>query len=185
MNWYRRKRRKTESGTDRILENTKGERRKTQMMNKVENDKDREELRNAAVHIVENTKNSALAKSMRETMEKMKHILVYNVKIVERAVTPLKLMFPLSNIGEGESVGVMTALLVSRIAEERDSPLVGREVSYICLRCNPDTGGDVKKKERTPPDHPPSIYVGETARSLYKRGNTGGTTRQYWRTHIS
>ena len=41
----------------------------------------------------------------------------------------------------------------------------------ICVRCNPDIGGEEgKKKGWSPPTTIPSIYVGETAKSLYERG---------------
>ena len=45
---------------------------------------------------VENTKEGVLAKNLREVIERIKGILGYKIKIVERAGTPLKLMFPLS-----------------------------------------------------------------------------------------
>ena len=51
---------------------------------------------------VENTKGGVLAKNLREVVERIKGILRYRVKIVERAGTPLKLMFPLSKVGQGE-----------------------------------------------------------------------------------
>ena len=38
----------------------------------------------------------------------------------------------------------------------------------ICVLCNPDVGEE--NKEFKPPNHPPSVYIGETARSLYERG---------------
>ena len=59
------------------------------------------EAKTAAVLFVENTKGGILAKNLREVMERLKPILGYSIKVVERAGTPLKLMFPLSKIGEG------------------------------------------------------------------------------------
>ena len=49
-------------------------------------------------------------------------------------------------------------------------PCNKRNVIYenICVLCNPDVGEE--NKEFKPPNHPPSVYIGETARSLYERG---------------
>ena len=44
--------------------------------------------------------------------------------------------------------------------------------SLLCLLCNP---GVKEGKKLTPPEFPPSIYVGETARSICERG------AEHWR----
>ena len=59
-------------------------------------------MRTAAVLFVENTKEGELAKNLRAVIERLKHILGYSIKVVERSGTPLKLMFPLSKVGEGQ-----------------------------------------------------------------------------------
>ena len=61
----------------------------------------RRELETAAVLFIEGTKESKLARELKEVIERIKHILGYRIKIVERSGTPLKLMFPLSKVGEG------------------------------------------------------------------------------------
>ena len=43
------------------------------------------------------------------------------------------------------------------------------------MKCNPGIGGENKNFKLSPPDYPPSIYVGESSRSLYERG------REHWR----
>ena len=55
-------------------------------------------------------------------------------------------------------------------------PFTKRSVLYknIRLVCNPGAGGE-EEKELTPPMDIPSIYVGESARSLYERG------KEHWR----
>ena len=60
-----------------------------------------ENLETAAVLFVEGTKDSKLARELREIIERVKHILGYRVKVVERSGTALKLLFPLSKVGEG------------------------------------------------------------------------------------
>ena len=37
----------------------------------------------------------------------------------------------------------------------------------ICVLCNPGVG---ENKKLTPPEKPPSIYVGETSKSIFERG---------------
>ena len=44
-----------------------------------------------------------MAKNLREVMERLKH--GYNIKIVERSGTPLRLLFPLPKIKEGGECG--------------------------------------------------------------------------------
>ena len=106
-------------------------------------------------------------------MERLKVILGYNIKVVERAGTPLKLMFPLSKIGEGGECGRVDCISCTQETRgETIPPCRKRSVLYenICLKCNPEAGDEEKMKKWTPPLHPPSIYVGESARSLYERG---------------
>ena len=52
-----------------------------------------------------------------------------------------------------------------------------RNVLYenICTLCNPGAGEEKRGKGLKPPTHPPSIYVGETSRTLYERG------KEHWR----
>ena len=63
------------------------------------------ELKTSAVLFVENTKDGALARKLRELVERIQYILGFRIKIVERAGTPLKMMFPLSRIGQGRECG--------------------------------------------------------------------------------
>ena len=63
------------------------------------------EPRTAAVMFVNNTKDGQLAKNLREVVERVKNILGYKIKIVERAGTSLKQMFPLTRIGGNKECG--------------------------------------------------------------------------------
>ena len=135
-----------------------------------------EELKVAAVLFVENSKEGELAKGLRNVIERIKHILGYTIKVVERSGTPLRLMFPLTKIKEGKECGrddCTTCMQESK--GEKVPPCKKRSVMYenICLRCNPGAGGEENKKV-TPPTYPPSIYVGETSKSMYERA------KQHW-----
>ena len=101
------------------------------------------ELRTAAVLFVENTKDGLLAKGLREIMERIKYIMGYNVKIVERGGTPLKLMFPLSKIGEGNPCSRMDCITCTQESGEGNiPPCTRRNILYenICRICNPGVG---------------------------------------------
>ena len=134
-----------------------------------------EELRIAAVLFVENTKGGALAKSLREVIERLKGILGYSIKVVERSGTPLRMMFPLTRIGENKECGKEDCTTCYQDSRgESLPPCSKRGVLYenICLKCNPGVG---EGKQLSPPLNPPSIYIGETSRSLYERG------KEHWR----
>ena len=142
--WFRTKRRAKKKTEDRKWWNTNKEEmagtnnqeysktnaRNTTKTNK-EEDIPKKELRTASVLFVPNTKDSLLAKNLREVVERLKNILGYNVKIVELSGTPLKLMFPLTKIEEGVECG--------RTRGEVLPPCKKRSVVYmnICTKCNP------------------------------------------------
>ena len=130
----------------------------------------------AAVLFIENTKEGKLAQNIREVLERLEGMLGYKIKVVERAGTPLRLMFPLSKVGEGKECGredCTTCTQESR--SETLPPCNKRSVLYenICTKCNPGVGE--KNFKLSPPEHPPSVYIGESARSLYERGG------EHWR----
>ena len=86
-------------------------------------------------------------------------------------------MFPLSRIGQGGECGREDCITCTQESRgEVLPPCNKRSVLYenICLKCNPGAGGESKEEINPPLDHP-SIYVGETARSLYERG------KEHWR----
>ena len=116
-------------------------------------------METVAVLFVDNTKEGELAKDMRETLKRMEDILGYRVKVVERSGTPLKLMFPLSKVGEGQECGRLDCVTCTQDSRGEDIPQCRkRSVLYenICITCNPSA---VEDKKWTPVLHPPSIYM--------------------------
>ena len=71
---------------------------------------------------VESTKESGLAKNLREVVEKIKGILGYKIKIVERAGTPLKLMFPLAKVGQGGECGQVDCVTCTQESRGENLP---------------------------------------------------------------
>ena len=97
--WYKNKKKNKQEtkgeGEDMIEDKQKkaGSRRY-----KPEDKKDKE---TAAVLFVDNTKGGGLARELREVLGRLEDIMGYRLKVVERSGTPLRLMFPLTKIGEG------------------------------------------------------------------------------------
>ena len=175
-NWFRK------STKSKNFNENKGERtsydkngENNYQKNKKESGVQDKSLRTAAVMFVENTKEGKLAKNLREVVERVKHILGYSIKIVERAGTPLKLLFSLSRVGGGQECGRTECPTCTQESRGEKLPLcTKRSVLYenICVLCNP---GVAENKKLNPPDNPPSIYVGETSKSLFERGS------EHWR----
>ena len=140
--------------------------------NKKKGVEDNKNLNTAAVLFVDNTKEGGLARSIREVLSRLEDILGYKVKVVERSGTPLKQMFPLSKIGEGQSCGRTDCITCTQDSRgETLPPCKKRSVLYenICLDCNPDILEDKGNRKVPPPKYPPSIYIGESSRQRCKK----------------
>ena len=86
---------------------------------------------------------------------------------MERSGTPLKLMFPLSKIGEVQQCGRMDCITCTQDNRgELVTPCRNCSDLYenICISCNPDVLEDIDNKKRkfNPTKDPPSVYIGET-----------------------
>ena len=123
------------------------------------------------VLFVEHTPGGTLAARLRETLIRVEHILGYRIKIVERAGTPLARKFPLSKLGEGAKCGRENCTTCEQGGGgEKLPPCRKRSVLYenICVLCNPQARDG--KPVKTTQSDVPSIYVGESSRSLMERG---------------
>ena len=175
--WYKSKKDKRGVKEDKGLE----DKQQGKVRTKKYKSEDKKELETAAVLFVDNTKEGGLARNLREVLGRLEDILGYRVKVVERSGTPLKLMFPLSKVGEGQSCERTDCITCNQDSRgEHLPPCKKRIVLYenICLICNPSVLEDrdgKKRKSLSPPLHPPSIYIGESSRSLYERG------KEHWR----
>ena len=140
--------------------------------------KDIEVLKTKTVLFVEHTPNGELAKSIRETLKRVEHIVGFKVKVVERAGTAVKSFFSLTRMWEGAPCGRLDCTTCSQVGEEVIA-CNKRNLVYenICVKCNPTavTRGELKNANT----NTPSLYVGETARSIYERG------REHWEDYKS
>ena len=96
--WFRK--RKNNQEVPEKSNDMKSNKRRKKGGNKDQEEQDN--LRTRTVLFVENTPGGALAKKLREIMQRIQEILRYRIKVVERAGTPLKLLFPLGDLGAEE-----------------------------------------------------------------------------------
>ena len=120
------------------------------------------------VIFVEHTPGGELAKRLRELLERLQYHLGSKIKVVEKTGTLLKDMFPLTHLWEGAGCGREECHTCKQGSEELPN-CKKRNIVYesICALCNP---GALKKGPLKVYDSSkPSLYVGETARSLQER----------------
>ena len=172
--WFRKRRSNQE--VPEKSNDMKGKKRRKKGGNKDQDDQEEQDnLRTRTVLFVENTPGGALAKKLREIMQRIQEILRYRIKVVERAGTPLKLLFPLGDLGAEEQCERRGCIPCEQPGDGVKYKCKKRSILYenICTICNPGAGE--KGAKITPPKDVPSIYVGESARSLNER------TEEHWR----
>ena len=117
---------------------------------------------------VEYTRNGELASRLRELTSRLASTLGFKVKIVERAGASIKSQFPTNNLWEGQKCGREDCTTCEQGAEmlpdwTRSSVLY----ENVCEQCNPEAGKDKELNEVQ--QDIPTLYVGETSRSIYER----------------
>ena len=127
-----------------------------------------------SVLFVEHTKDGELSRRLREVIGRMAPMLGFSVKVVERTGRTLKSCFPQSSLWEGVHCGRPQCITCNQGAETL-APCTRKSLVYenICSECNPGAGGKEEIKGGGDPGRP-SIYVGETSRSIQERG------REHW-----
>ena len=84
------------------------------------------EIKNRSVLFIENTRNGELAKAIKEVCGRLEDIFGYRIKVVERAGTPLKLLFPLGRLDEGTVCGRPGCITCNQEAENKIPPCTKR-----------------------------------------------------------
>ena len=117
--WYKTRRNNDQKdGTDQTLKAGSGGGTNTQTgTGRKSRRKEQVELKTRAVLFVENTKNGELAARIKDNLRRMEHILGYRIKVVERAGTPLKLLFPLGRLDGGTPCGRLGCITCNQEGE--------------------------------------------------------------------
>ena len=127
--------------------------------------------RTRTVLFVEQTPGGKLARSLREVLKRIEGILGFKVKVVERTGSTLKNLLPNTNPWGGAHCTRAECVTCNQGSEDMPA-CTKRGLVYesICLSCNPGAlqKGELKIDGNNTTPHP-SIYVGETCRSIQER----------------
>ena len=159
--WYRSKRKKDGEET------TPSSRIKGRSVKDVQH-RGKEDLKTRAVLFVPQTPMGELATRTREVLERMKEVMGFRLKVVERAGVSLQNQFSQSALWRSLPCERKECIPCMQGGEEVPE-CTKTSVVYenICLVCNPSAAskGDLKTQET----NTPSLYVGESSRSLQER----------------
>ena len=157
--WFRSKRKE-----DYYREDANTSRKKTKV------GKEEVKLENKTVLFVEYTEGGELASRLRELCRRLAPTLGFGVKIVERAGRKLRNVFPLTTLWEGVQCGREGTCITCYQGAERiiDCTKINLVYENTCLVCNEGAGG--KEELCTVKQDVPTVYVGETSRSIQERG---------------
>ena len=125
-------------------------------------------LKTRSVLFVEQTPHGELAKQLRELLVRLEATMGFKIKVVERAGMSLASQFSQTSIWEGSKCGRLECLTCNQGAEDLQ-PCTRTSAVYenVCSQCNPEILGKGELKRQNG-EHP-SIYVGETSRSVQER----------------
>ena len=132
------------------------------------------ELEVKSIIFVEQSPKGELAKRLRESLKDMEQTLGFRVKVVERTGRSLGSKFPLSNLWNGSKCGRGDCTTCEQGGEEELPDCTKQNLVYenVCVPCNSGARG---RGEQEPfKTDIPTVYVGETSRSIYER------SREHW-----
>ena len=113
--------------------------------------------------------NGELAKRVREELGDLEQTLGFRVRVVEKTGTPLRLLFSPTKLWEGVMCG-REACTTCNQGGEKLPPCTKRSLVYesVCRLCNP-TISTKEEAGRYQDQDKPSVYVGETSKSIAER----------------
>ena len=156
--WYRRRKREETDGVRNQGGGRKGSKE----------DWKEDCLKTRAVKFVEQTPRGELARRVKEQLQGLEGTLGFKLKVVERTGRSLKSVFSQGQTNQGLQCGRVTCVTCNQEGEERP-PCTLSSIVYesICKPCNPNCikKGELKRYE----GDTPSLYVGETSRSIQER----------------
>ena len=126
------------------------------------------------INFLEQSPGGELARRMRETLKGMEHTLGFRVKVAERTGQSLGSKFPLNTLWDGMKCGRKDCTTCEQGLEELP-PCTRMNLLYenICTKCNPGAKGKGELEQVR--DDIPTLYVGESSRSVYER------SKEHWR----
>ena len=132
------------------------------------------ELEQKTVLFVEQSPGGELAKRIRESLRRMENTLGFKVKVVERTGRSLGSKFPLNNLWAGVKCGRGDCVTCEQGGEEELPQCTQTNLVYenICVGCNP--GATRKGEQEDVRSDIPTVYIGETSRSIYER------SKEHW-----
>ena len=124
------------------------------------------------VLFVEFSRGGSLQKTLREVVDRLKPMLGFSIRIAEKGGTALGSLLSNKNLWSGNPCGRGSCKPCAQV-EEWKQPCTLKNILYEseCTKCNPQgsRAKSDKKGELEDQRDPPSIYVGESSRSLAER----------------
>ena len=124
------------------------------------------------------SKGDKLASRLRELARRIAPIIGFGIKVVERAGRSLGSQFPLTSLWDGAACGRQECITCTH-GEEDIPPCTQKSVVYenVCGLCN--IGAKEAKELKEVRSEVPTIYVGETSRSIKER------SEEHWSSYKS
>ena len=121
-----------------------------------------------SVLFVEQTPDGELARRLREVLQRLSPVMGFAVKVVERNGRTLQSKFQQSSLWEGAHCGRDKCITCNQ-GSEKVEQCTRKSLLYenICGACNPDAGS--KEEVKGSNGDIPTIYVGETSRTVQER----------------
>ena len=164
-----RVRKKLLAKTNRYRKGGKEDQKRKSTKGHIRKESQVKQLEHKTVIFVEQTPRGELAKRLRELMSRISPILGFGIKVVERSGCSLKSQFPQSSLWEGNHCGRESCITCNQGADFI-TPCSRKSLVYenTCAACNTMAGSKEGVKETDP--EIPSLYVGESSRTIQERG---------------
>ena len=142
-------------------------------------------IKTRAVLFVDQTPKGELAKLVREHLHKLEGVMGFRLRVVERTGRNILSNFQQTRTWSGLQCGREECVTCHQGGEELPNcTRSGVVYESICTTCNPDAlkKGELEKMR----EGPPSLYVGETSRSIQERAREhwGAATRGEEESHM-
>ena len=154
----------------------------------------KQEIKTRSVIFVDGSPKGSLGRNIREVQKRLNTILGYNTKVVECVGKKLKDLLPNTDPWSGQPCGRQSCIPCGQNGDVKQN-CRKRNVIYEskCEICNPNEEDKKKSSSLKDGRENPSIYVGETARSIserasehwadYRSGAEESHILKHWKSH--